>query len=264
MTVVLTGLTERQRQSWIGLLDVAADFPDGWCLVGGQMVHLYCQERGFSPSRPTNDGDVVLDVRAQPNVLRDFTGALAAVGFTSAGVSPEGHQHRWVRDRASIDVLIPQGLGRAADTRTGITGGTTLATPGAQQAINRSEPVTVQVDEAVGTIRRPNMLGALVAKAAAFSVPSDPAKERHLTDFATLAAMARGSDRIGQQLTARDWRYLTPIFVALDNSRRLWASIEGAERGVLALAAITATTSKRTVIVPQSPTAAPEPPAPDL
>jgi hypothetical protein len=77
VTVVLTGLTERQRQSWLGLLDVAADFPDGWCLVGGQMVHLYCQERGFSPSRPTNDGGVVLDVRAQPNVLRDFTGSLA-------------------------------------------------------------------------------------------------------------------------------------------------------------------------------------------
>ena len=183
-------------------------------------------------------------------MLRDFTQALAAVGFTSAGVSPEGHQHRWVRDRASIDLLIPQGLGRAADRRTGITGGTTLATPGAQQAINRSEPVTVQVDDRVGTIRRPNMLGALVAKAAAFSVPSDPAKERHLSDFATLAAMARGLDRIGQQMTARDRHYLAPMLMALDNSRRPWASIEGAERGVLALAAITTTTSKRTVIAP--------------
>ena len=62
------------------------------------MVHLYSQERGFSPSRTTNDGDGLLDVRARPNVLRDFTGALVAVGFASAGVSPEGHQHRWVRD----------------------------------------------------------------------------------------------------------------------------------------------------------------------
>jgi hypothetical protein len=67
-----------------------------------------------------------------------------------------------------------------------------LATAGAKQAINRSKSVTVQVDDAVGTIRRPNMLGALIAKAAAFSVPSDPAKERHLSDFATLAAMTRG------------------------------------------------------------------------
>ena len=66
MTVVLTGLTDRQQQSWLGLLDVAANFPTGWSLVGGQMVQLYCQERGFSPSRPTNDGDVVLDVRPSP------------------------------------------------------------------------------------------------------------------------------------------------------------------------------------------------------
>jgi hypothetical protein len=264
MTVVLTGLTERQRQSWLGLLDVASSSPNGWCLVGGQMVHLYCQERGFSPSRPTNDGDVVLDVRAHPNVLRDFTGALAAVGFTSAGVSPEGHQHRWVRDRASIDLLIPQGLGTAAGSRTGITGGTTLSTPGAQQAIKRSEPVTVHVDEAVGTIRRPNMLGALVAKAAAFSVPSDSAKERHLTDFATLAAMARGSDRIGQQMTARDRHYLVPMLVALDRSRRLWVPIEGAERGILALAVLTKTSARRAGVAPPLPYAAPEPPAPDL
>ena len=264
MTVVLTGLTERQRQSWLGLFDVAADFPDGWCLVGGQMVHLYCQERGFSPSRPTNDGDVVLDVRAQPNVLRDFTGSLVSAGFTSAGVSPDGHQHRWVGDKATIDVLIPQSIGRTAASRKGITGGTTLATPGAQQAISRSEPVSVQLDDRVETIRRPNMLGALVAKAAAFSIPSDPGKERHLTDFATLAAMARGADQIGEQLSARDRRYLIPMLTALDDSRRLWASIDGAERGVVALAAITATNSKRTVAAPQSPTAAPEPPAPDL
>jgi hypothetical protein len=40
MTVVLTGLRERQWESWLGLRDVAADFPNGWCLVGGQMVHL--------------------------------------------------------------------------------------------------------------------------------------------------------------------------------------------------------------------------------
>jgi hypothetical protein len=146
-------------------------------------------------------------------------------------------------------VLIPQSLGQTTDSRTGITGGTTLATPGAQQAINRSEPVTVQVDDRIGIIRRPNMLGALVAKAAAFSVPSDSAKERHLSDFATLAAMAQGFDRIAQQLTTRDRHYLLPMIKALDNSRRLWASIEGAERGVVALAAIMATSPS----VPSSP-----------
>ena len=124
--------------------------------------------------------------------------------------------------------------------------------------------MTVQVDETVGTIRRPNMLGALVAKAAAFSVPGDPAKERHLTDFATLAAMGQGSDRIGQQLTARDRHYLVPMLVALDNSRRLWASVAGAERGILAIAALTKTSARRTGLAPPTPYTSPEPPAPNL
>ena len=265
MTVVLTGLSRRQRQSWLGLLDVAAGFPDGWCLVGGQMVYLFCQERGFSPSRPTNDGDVVLDVRAQPNVLRDFTVALATVGFTSAGVTPEGHQHRWVRDETSIDVLVPQGLGRVANQRKGISGGTTLSTPGGQQAINRSQLVTVQVGDRVGSIRRPSMLGALVAKTAAFSVPDDSAKERHLTDFATLAAIAQGSDRIAEQLTTRDRHYLTAMLLALKKSRQLWVPISGAERGILALASITTTMSHPTVIAhPLAQPISPGPPTFDF
>ncbi|MGC8513893.1 MAG: hypothetical protein ACP5P1_12800 [Acidimicrobiales bacterium] len=118
-----------------------------------------------------------------------------------------------------------------------------MTTPGGQQAINRSELVTVQVDAAAGTIRRPNMVAALVAKAAEFSVPRCPAKELHLADFATLAAMARGSDRIGPQLTARDRHYLIPRLAALDSSRRLWTFIEGAERGVVGLAATETTIS---------------------
>ena len=95
MSVALTALSEPQRQSWLGLLEVAADFRDGWCLVGGQMVHLLCVERAFTPVRPTDDGDVVLDVRAHPHVLRDFTEALVHAGFAPAGESMEGHQHRW-------------------------------------------------------------------------------------------------------------------------------------------------------------------------
>jgi hypothetical protein len=51
---------------------------------------------------------------------------------------------------------------------------------------------------------------------------------------------------------------------ALDSSRRLWASIEGAERGILALAALTAAASRRTAIAPPSLFRAPEPPAPEM
>ena len=56
--VVLDGLAEGQRQSWLGLLEVARVHPDGWCLVGGQMVYLICRERSFAPVRLTNDSDL--------------------------------------------------------------------------------------------------------------------------------------------------------------------------------------------------------------
>jgi len=96
--------------------------PDG-PLVGGQMVRLHCIERGVAPARPTDDVDAVLDVRAEPDVLRTFTSALADVGFVSAGESWQGHQHRWRRGAGEIDVLIPRHLGEKAAGRRGASGG---------------------------------------------------------------------------------------------------------------------------------------------
>ena len=198
---------------------------------GGRSAIKTADARAYQGYR----SDVVLDVRAHPLVLHEFTAALTRVGFSPAGETQEGHQHRWVRDLASIDVLIPQGLGRAATVKRGVTGATTLSSPGAQQAIRRAEPVGVQVDQTEGTVHRPNLIGALVSKAAAYSVPGDPNKARHIIDFAALAAMARRSDRIAQQLSAGDRKHLAPMLTALAASRPLWSSTPGAERGVLAL-----------------------------
>ncbi|MBO0901843.1 hypothetical protein J1G42_14760 [Cellulomonas sp. zg-ZUI222] len=36
-------------------MDLHSDMPVGWVLVGGQMVHLHCAERGAAPQRPTDD-----------------------------------------------------------------------------------------------------------------------------------------------------------------------------------------------------------------
>lgn len=225
-------MSGRQEGSWRGLLEVARLLPErSWCVVGGQMVFLYCCEREVAVNRPTDDGDVVLDVRARPEILRTFTAAMKDIGFDSAGVSPEGHQHRWVRGEAQIDVLIPSGLGERAAKRRGVTGGTTLATPGAQQALDRSAPVLVEIGEVSGRVWRPSMIGALVAKAAAYSVP-DAARDRHLVDFAVLTSMVSRSDAIADQVTQRDRQHLLPVLLALDEDRSLWAMVDGAERGI--------------------------------
>jgi hypothetical protein len=133
--------------------------------------------------RPANDADTVIDVRADPTMLATFTEALSDLGFRSAGISAEDLQHRWVRGKASIDVLLPDGIGKRASRRSGVTGSPTLPTAGGTQALQRSETVRVSVAGREGFVRRPDLVGALVGKAAALSSAGDPGLGWHRRDF---------------------------------------------------------------------------------
>lgn len=53
-TLELPPMTRRQEASWRGIIAVASRVPSGWCLVGGQMVQLWCWEREVEPVRPTD------------------------------------------------------------------------------------------------------------------------------------------------------------------------------------------------------------------
>ncbi len=53
--IVLPVMSAEQTASWLGVLDLYARLPEGWTLIGGQLVHLYCAERGQFPERATND-----------------------------------------------------------------------------------------------------------------------------------------------------------------------------------------------------------------
>lgn len=118
--ISLPPMPKEQTASWHGILDIYQRLDSDWTLIGGQLVHLHCAERGQFPVRPTNDADTVLDVRANPSVLREFTRALLGLGFTSAGVSAEGLEHRWKRGDATVDVLLPEGTGERASRRPGV------------------------------------------------------------------------------------------------------------------------------------------------
>lgn len=231
MSVVMPAMAGPQQTAWHALMDVQVLHPTGWTLVGGQMVHLHCAERGASPSRPTDDVDAVLDVRAEPHVLHGFTTALTELGFEPAGETWTGHQHRWERGDATVDILIPRHLGEVAANRKGAGGGTAIETPGAQQALDRTEDVEVTVAGRAGTVRRPNLLGALVGKAAAHTVSLDRGRDRHVTDFAVLATLIRRSDAVGTA-TKRDRQYLTRMLDVLASDPRPWGEIEGTAEGV--------------------------------
>jgi hypothetical protein len=136
--IVLPAMAESQEAAWHGLLDLYEAHRGGWTLIGGQLVHLHCAERGYSPQRPTDDADAVVDAR-QPNLLGAVTSALIELGFAADVVSADGIQHRWKRGKALIDVLVPEGMGERATARRSASGFPTLATPGGTQALNRSD-----------------------------------------------------------------------------------------------------------------------------
>lgn len=226
--IVLPAMPPEQTASWLGLLDLHERLADGWTLIGGQLVHLHCAERGQFPVRPTNDADTVVDVRADPAMLARFTKVLTELGFESAGISAEGLQHRWIRGDASIDVLLPDGIGERASLRKGITGSPTLPTAGGTQALQRSETVAVTVDGREGAVRRPNLVGALVGKASALSNTGDRGLGRHRRDFVILAGLLTARDFRNEELTKKDRQRLRAMVVAVQKDRALLLEIPSA------------------------------------
>lgn len=219
--IVLPAMPAEQTASWLGILDLYDRLNEGWTLIGGQLVHLHCAERGEFPVRPTNDADTVIDVRADPTILHTFTKTLEDLGFKSAGISAEGRQHRWKRADASIDVLLPEGIGERASERQGVTGSPTLPTEGGTQALRRTEVVAVSVDGREGFVRRPNLVGALVVKAAAHTNPGDRDPRRHRRDFVVLAGLITASDFGGEEVNKTDGRRLSSIVAAIEGDREL-------------------------------------------
>jgi len=66
---VLSGGDRLKRESWRAFVDPASTLGDLCLVVGGQMVLLLEIERGASDTRPTDDVDVVIDLRVEPTGL---------------------------------------------------------------------------------------------------------------------------------------------------------------------------------------------------
>jgi len=137
-----------------------------------------------------------------------------------------------VRGKASIDVLLSDGVGERASERQGVTGSPTLPTAGGTQALQRSEVVAVTVDSREGFVWRPNLVGALVVKAAAHGNAGDPGVARHRRDFAVLAGLITTADFAGEDLTKKDRRRLRLIVTAIKNDRELLLEIPGATAAI--------------------------------
>jgi hypothetical protein len=113
--------------------------------------------------------------------------------------------------------------------RQGVTGSPTLPTAGGTQALQRSETVEVIVAGREGAVRRPNLIGALVGKAAALSNAGDPGLGRHRRDFVILAGLLTASDFRTEELTKKDRQRLRAMVAATRRDRALMLELPNAE-----------------------------------
>ena len=210
--VVLPPLLGGQAESWKALVDLAPAFGDNWLLVGGQMVFLHEVERGAADVRPTDDVDVVVDLRAEPAGLARIHASLSSASFSQDDPGPDGTAHRYRRGGATIDVLAPDNVGARAQLKLG--SGRTIEAPGTSQAFHRSGVVSVEIDGATAQIRRPDVVGAVLGKAAAvvkISSQSAASRAKHLRDVDSLVRLLGVADREDAELTRSERRMLTVL-----------------------------------------------------
>ncbi|MFS8102231.1 hypothetical protein LFM09_34415 [Lentzea alba] len=224
--MLLPMMPEPQVAAWSVILEFEDDLNCHWSLIGGQMVAFTCAEYGYPVHRSTDDGDIVLGVWLDRGAFREASRLLNERGFNEDKTS-DGYGYRYRRDLATIDLLLPEETHRQQQKPTTASGRPGLEVPGGNQALIRSERVPVQLGERVGFVRRPNLLGALVAKAAAAQTDGrDP--DRHREDIAILGQIALNtgayrSMRLGGN--GKDRRRLRRALEHMPDTHAAWRQI---------------------------------------
>lgn len=204
--IVLPPLGAPVDQLWHVLLDLS-EIPVRWTLIGGQMVLLHALEHGRVPPQISQDGDLLADVRADQKALRTIVNALTDRGFDLEAITTDGRAHRYIRPAAPrpviVDVLAPEGL----EPKTKLTTtppGRTIEVPAGTQALDRTGLVEVRHDGRTGLVPRPSLLGAIVSKARACTLPGD--SSRHERDLAFLCALVADPFEMREQMDRADLR----------------------------------------------------------
>jgi hypothetical protein len=202
-------MTPAQHDGWKLLLDLGDESVSTWCLVGGQMVWLLAAEYRAPAPRATEDMDLVVDVRADPGGIRQLCAWLVSRGLELEGISSDGIGHRYSAPAVSgpgriiFDVLAPDRIGQRADLTTSPPA-RTLSAPGARAALDQSAWVPVSLAGRVGSVCRPSLVAAILAKTAATTIAVRGNPERDWTDAAFLLSLIPDPMAAAAELSPRD------------------------------------------------------------
>ena len=207
---------------WTTLCELASAKPDGWTLIGGQMVLLHALEHDAEPTRISTDLDILVNARVVAGAVEAFVSLIEALGFALAGESPDGVAHRYTRGHTVIDVLAPEGLGHRADLTT-TPPGRTIQVPGGTQALARTELLPVEYAGTHGHVPRPSLLGAIICKAAAVPVHRD--RQIQLGDLALLLSLVADPPAMAPELSHKDRVRLRAAAEIAAPDHAVWADL---------------------------------------
>jgi hypothetical protein len=238
--VDLTSLDLASGAVWDALLDLATKQPQGWTLVGAQMVALHGHERGRILARSTVDADLLVNVRAVQEGTAQLSQLLIDSGFELEGVDAFGVGHRFTDGRVKIDVLAPDGLAKGKPELTiTIPPAHTVSVPGGTQALRRSRPVEIKRGERTGHIPRPDLLGAILVKTRAVEVDDLP--EAQLSDLAFLLGLIEDPRQLATQFQGKERGWLRRRKELLEREHPAWRDLpqEEADGGHIAFRIMT-------------------------
>lgn len=203
------------------LIALAEAQSGSWTLIGAQMVALYAWDAGIE-SRPSEDADVLANVRVTASATRDVAGFLRERGYEPEE-SLTNVVHLFTRGNAEIDVLAPDGLGPKSDITT-IPGRHTIEVPGGSQALGRTDLVSVRTREIAGELPRPNLLGAILVKVRAIEVDDVPNAQR--ADLALLLELVDDPDVLRSELRNSERGWLRRHEYLADPDHPQWLEFE--------------------------------------
>ena len=223
---------ELTSELWTGLIEISAEIPDNWTLIGAQMVFLHGLEYSRTPPRRSTDLDIIVNVRAVPAQLERFVEGIQALGYRLEGISADNVGHRFVRGNIKMDVLLPDHIGTRAK-REVAPAVRSIEVPGGTQALTRSAPIEVRTHAASGVVPRPSLLGAILVKARAVEVDDLPDAQRE--DLAFLLSLVPDPFRLAGELQGNERGWLKRRAELFHANAPAWRVIDEAEDGRAAL-----------------------------
>ncbi len=216
---------ETSRKLWKTIFSIAEQLNGEWTLVGGLMVQLHAYANSVDVRttdvrtttdvdilvRTTTDIDILANSRTVPSSTEEISRSLMQLGFTQlppTSVIRPDVAFVYERDEQQVDVLAPDGVDESKPKTS--DGTRTVPIPGGSQALKRSIPMRVVMDDGSrATVRAPTLLGAILIKARALPVHDDPEAQRQ--DLVSLLSYVKDPLEMRGELSKAEAKWLRTI-----------------------------------------------------